>query len=295
MLHSGKVGFLNAPFSKGLLLSVVALNLIRAIIGKGKLEFSNNSFFLQSVFQYLFSGNLVFSSNVEVFLGCIIIYVFRLFERHWGTQRFAKFYLFSTYFSLCLQLFIKYLLGDPRPIISGPYGFIFVTEKHTIYFICLQFILQNIPNSLLASLSGGFSGVLYQYILSNIFKIDRMIQFPQFLIQFCKNVLLPLLGTNTSRNQNNNSGRRRNNSPNVNDNNINIATGGLQQQQALNMMRGNLMQQQQPFIQEQDDDGLSEENIRMLMQMGFTRDQCEMALRHANNDVHMATELLLSQ
>lgn len=37
----------------------------------------------------------------------------------------------------------------------------------------------------------------------------------------------------------------------------------------------------------------SEENIRLLMDMGFTRDRVENALRQVNNDVQSATTLLL--
>eukprot|EP00094_Tigriopus_californicus_P000697 TCALIF_00675-PA protein Name:"Protein of unknown function" AED:0.12 eAED:0.12 QI:1049/0.85/0.87/1/0.28/0.62/8/0/70 len=37
----------------------------------------------------------------------------------------------------------------------------------------------------------------------------------------------------------------------------------------------------------------SEENIRLLMDMGFTRDRVENALRQVNNDVQSATTLLV--
>ena len=89
MLQASRSGFTNAPFSKGLLLAVLLFNFMRAIVGRGKLEFTTGSSLVLSIFQYALSGHLVFSSNVELLFGCIAVYFFRLFERNWGTQKFA--------------------------------------------------------------------------------------------------------------------------------------------------------------------------------------------------------------
>ena len=39
----------------------------------------------------------------------------------------------------------------------------------------------------------------------------------------------------------------------------------------------------------------SEENINLLMEMGFTRERVVQALRETNNDVQLATVILLQQ
>ena len=39
----------------------------------------------------------------------------------------------------------------------------------------------------------------------------------------------------------------------------------------------------------------SEQNIRLLMDMGFTRERVEAALRQTNNDMQMATTILLQE
>lgn len=89
MMQSSRTGFVNAPFSKALLGLILLMNFMKAIIGRDKLEFSQKSSLILSVIQYGFSGHFVFSSTIELLLGCIVIYFFRLFERHWGTQKFA--------------------------------------------------------------------------------------------------------------------------------------------------------------------------------------------------------------
>ena len=41
--------------------------------------------------------------------------------------------------------------------------------------------------------------------------------------------------------------------------------------------------------------GPSEENINILMEMGFTRERVTQALRETNNDLELATVILLQQ
>ena len=82
-------GFTNAPFSKSILGLVVILNFMKALLGRDRLDFSPKLSVFRSIVQYGFTGHFVFSTNIELLLGCIAIYFFRLFERHWGSQKFA--------------------------------------------------------------------------------------------------------------------------------------------------------------------------------------------------------------
>lgn len=58
----------------------------------------------------------------------------------------------------------------------------------------------------------------------------------------------------------------------------------------------NILPQRNPHQQGQDHlTGPSEENINILMEMGFTRERVTQALRETNNDLELATVILLQQ
>ena len=90
-------GFTNAPFSKSILGLVVILNFMKALLGRDRLDFSPKLSVFRSIVQYGFTGHFVFSTNIELLLGCIAIYFFRLFERHWGSQKFAVSIIYDEY------------------------------------------------------------------------------------------------------------------------------------------------------------------------------------------------------
>ena len=215
--------------------------------------------------------------------------------------------MFTTYASFILQYVLTSSLTSRKMLISGPYGFLFaallvyiidipstanlklfnmipITDKQTIYVVFVQLILSSFPQTLVPALSGALAGTIYQYILCRVLKLDRKIKFPKIVLALADQIKQTIQGSpvNTT-NANNNS---------VNNDINNNQRDGISEQElndVLNNLNNN--QNQQPNIRAGGD--ASEENIQQLMQMGFSRQDCEMALRQAGNDVHLATELLL--
>ena len=156
-----------------------------------------------------------------------------------------------------------------------------VSDKHTVYFLLGQMILHQVPQSLIPASSGIISGAIYHYILSGLFKLDRRIKFPDFVVRFASNVIRPMIQGSTTPAMARPTANR-----NTND------------QQVHNMMMDDLNMGQNAFVNpqpQQQTTNIPEDSIQQLMQMGFPRSACETALRHANNDLHLATELLLHE
>ncbi|KAG2393963.1 hypothetical protein C9374_003727 [Naegleria lovaniensis] len=219
-----------------------------------------------------------------------------------------KFFLFSTYSSLILNYLLNWTLNQNRkPLISGPYGFMFaalivyifeipptahmkifnivpISDKQTIYLLVIQFLLTNFPHSLLPAVSGIISGTVYQYLLCNIFKLDRKFKFPAFLVKFASEVVKPLIQATNYQSSSTRS---------ISTVNRNITSSNQgNQQQPQNIMHDNFSHDDHLSNLHSN---VSEDNIQQLMNMGFSRTQCEIALRQANNDIHLATELLLHE
>ena len=94
----------NAPLSKFILFLTIGMTLLCSMTNLNKsLSFSQDSLQHLKLWQ-LFSNQLFFSSNPELFWGCILLYYFRLFERQWGTSKFAAFSVICYFFSTLIQL-----------------------------------------------------------------------------------------------------------------------------------------------------------------------------------------------
>jgi membrane associated rhomboid family serine protease len=91
----------NAPVTKVVIGVTVAINLVGALLGSRRggsksLGYgpSSNELLLFKNWWRFITGPFVFTSVGELFFGIICMYVFRLFERQWGSQKYA----------VCLQI-----------------------------------------------------------------------------------------------------------------------------------------------------------------------------------------------
>lgn len=180
---------------------------------------------------------------------------------------------------------VVYIFEIPPTAHMKIFNILPVSDKQTIYILVIQFLLTNFPHSLLPAVSGIISGTVYQYLLCNIFKLDRKLKFPAFLVKFASEVVKPLLQPN---NYQTSSARP------ATSVNRNLGSSNQGNQQPQNIMHDNFMTQDHDQLSNLQGN-VSEDNIQQLMNMGFSRTQCEIALRQANNDIHLATELLLHE
>jgi membrane associated rhomboid family serine protease len=96
----GVGGFANTPVSKCIFFSIIGLNMLGGIIGSNKggavatMGFGTLELKYSLIYR-ICTGNFIFSSVGELFFGLILLYSFRLFERHWGSQKFIVIFCFS--------------------------------------------------------------------------------------------------------------------------------------------------------------------------------------------------------
>eukprot|EP00842_Homolaphlyctis_polyrhiza_P005436 jgi/Hompol1/5894/HPOL_000330-RA len=75
----------------------------------------------------LAAGPVVFSTSAEILFGSLLIYQFRLLERHWGSTKLASFFTVTTLVATFLNLAALAVLQRPLGIThvsSGPFAFL---------------------------------------------------------------------------------------------------------------------------------------------------------------------------
>ncbi|KAL0479490.1 hypothetical protein AKO1_007647 [Acrasis kona] len=319
-LNSGEPGFYNAPISKAIITLTVTVNLIGGLVGSRRggskiLGYgpSSNELLLFKNWWRFITGPLVFTSIGELFFGIICLYIFRLFERQWGSQKYAMFVLLSVVASFLIQLAAVVLLGSFRNVWSGPYAIIFacltqyifdvpstlkykifglnITEKHVVYLLCIQLLMANLPNSLIAGASGLIAGFFYRSQPLHL----KTLFFPESAVLFCVKYINPLIASSSPPERvNNNSNNLRARLPRGNFNRAQEQQMLPDQDQLFQHMQNQLAPVQHQQYEEQQVH-VDEENVQILVSMGFTPEDARRALVAANNDVNNATELLLSE
>uniref|UniRef100_A0A3B1IIT0 UBA domain containing 2 n=1 Tax=Astyanax mexicanus TaxID=7994 RepID=A0A3B1IIT0_ASTMX len=311
-----------APLSKSLLLLPGALTVL-LILGLPQYQ----KFFvysLQAVKQHkqvwrLLSGRLICLDVKDTFCSSLLIYNFRIFERRFGSRKFASF-LFGTWvlsglLDFCLAEALGFCFELQVDVL--PAG---LNPSFTSVYVCLSVsqLLTSSAYMWVVALSGLISGLLYY---NNALAVQRFLQVPRWLARCCSLVLEPLFsGTEPRAEAPLGMG----------------ATLDIQRQQRMDMLdqqlllsqlaqfRRNVQQQQQqqggllnwnrffPGLRHRGqnrphgqprpqqppqphplDTPVAEEQVARLMEMGFSRVDAQEALRASNNDINMATNFLL--
>ncbi|XP_056148088.1 ubiquitin-associated domain-containing protein 2 isoform X2 [Lampris incognitus] len=295
-------------------------------------------------------GRLICLDLKDTFCSSLLIYNFRIFERRFGTRKFASFLLATWFLSALVDfllaqavislfdyeveelpagllspvfsLFVPFYLSIPRVQVTQVLGHIPITNKSLVYIVGLQ-LLTSSPFMWLLAISGLISGGLYH---CNVLWLQRLIFVPVWLSRMGRFILEPLFsGPQPSGETPLGMG----------------ATLDIQRQQRMelldqqlllaefNQARRNIRQQPQtglidwarlfpslrhrgqnqappqhdnqgpahPFPQPQppllDNSPVAEEQVALLVEMGFSRIDALEALRASNNDINMATNFLL--
>eukprot|EP00246_Nothoceros_aenigmaticus_P009298 TRINITY_DN24713_c0_g1_i1.p1 TRINITY_DN24713_c0_g1~~TRINITY_DN24713_c0_g1_i1.p1 ORF type:complete len:303 (-),score=32.66 TRINITY_DN24713_c0_g1_i1:169-1077(-) len=297
-MNSGPSGFHNAPVTKFL---VVVCGLVSVLVGlQGGARACSISY--QEIFRKLqlwrlVSAPLVFSSTPETVFGLYLVYFFRVFERHIGSNKYTVFLLFCTTLTTILELVALAAIQDPTALggflSPGPYGLIFASfvpfsfdipistrfrvfgvrfsDKSFIYAAGLQLLLSSWKRSLIPGLCGFLAGLTYR---SNILGLRRL-KFPDTLASATSRLLSPLFSpapttaTSTGRAQ------------------------GSRDSASAHLARpfeGRFTPTAPPLAAAMPP---QDESVATLISMGFDRNSALQALSRSRNDINAATNLLL--
>ncbi|XP_032397542.1 ubiquitin-associated domain-containing protein 2 isoform X2 [Etheostoma spectabile] len=342
---TGSRGLYKAPLSKGLLLVLNGLTVMLTLLPQYQELFVYN---LQAVTQQhqvwrLLCGRLVCLDIKDSFCSSLLIYNFRVFERRFGTRKFASF-LLGTW---CLSALMDFLLAQafqflfdyeveelpagllapvfslfvpfyrliPRMPVTQVLGHIDITNKSLVYIVGLQLLTSGHFMWLLA-LSGLISGGLYH---SNVLWLQKVLFVPAWVSCIGRYTLEPVFSSSqpsseTPLGMGATLDIQRQQRMDILDQQLllaqyNESTRNTRQQPRWTRYFPSLRQrgqnrppmQARPQAQPQpsthspllDNSPVAEEQVALLVEMGFSRIDALEALRASNNDINMATNFLL--
>ncbi|XP_004704333.1 ubiquitin-associated domain-containing protein 2 [Echinops telfairi] len=220
---TGSSGFYKAPLSKSLLLVPSALSLLLALLLPHCQKFF--LYDLQAVkndFQIwrLICGRIICLDLKDTFCSSLLIYNFRIFERRYGSRKFASFLLGSWVLSALFDfllveamqyslgitaatnlpsgllapvfaLFVPFYCSIPRVQVAQIMGQFSITNKTLIYILGLQLFTSGSYIWIIA-ISGLISGMCYT---SSVLKIHQVLCVPSWLAKLFSRTLEPIFAT----------------------------------------------------------------------------------------------------
>ncbi|XP_072049280.1 ubiquitin-associated domain-containing protein 2-like [Amphiura filiformis] len=213
-------GFYKTPISKiliGAVASVSSALIVAGPVYKSHFIYSPESIFDKLQLWRLITCKLGFIDTRDLILSLMLIYYFRIFERRFGSAKYASYLLANAVLctglevvslaacqhfdvtlsywtpglhSVLLSLIVPFYLDVPHVSLQrgGVIGHI-VTGKVITYIVALQLATGNRCSNILAG-CGILSGLLYR---ANFFYIQSWLRIPNFVSRFCSNYLLPLV------------------------------------------------------------------------------------------------------
>jgi len=301
--------FQGSPFSKALVLSVVACHVI---LEKGKLSGTDwihlnlDSLLTKHEFYRLFLYTVTFQTIGEVIFGIILLLqLSRRFEREFGTRGYISFLGKACLFATALQIGAL----SQKPFSCGPYpilgsllylfhtkiprlhpNFISIlglefSDKALVYLLTFQLMFSHGYYSAIPLLSGYVAGFLSISKMSPFSRWNPDIPGPLYNMGLSIGhatglsdlSVIPSFIVATSHDLRDGSIRRRNDRPTANNFNQPNASAPIQQQ----------YEQMPPM------NPPSEENIEQLVAMGFDREAVIRALTETDNNLEHAANRLL--
>ncbi|XP_044911256.1 ubiquitin-associated domain-containing protein 2 isoform X2 [Felis catus] len=212
-----------APLSKGLLLVPSALSLLLALLLPHCQRFF--AYDLQAIkddFQIwrLICGRIICLDLKDTFCSSLLIYNFRIFERRYGSRKFASFLLGSWVLSALVDfilveavwysfgiaaagnlpsgflapvfaLFVPFYCSIPRVQVAQILGPLSITNKTLIYILGLQLFTSGSYIWIIA-ISGLISGICYN---SKMFQVHRVLYVPSWMAKFFSRTLEPIFSS----------------------------------------------------------------------------------------------------
>ncbi|KAM4729650.1 ubiquitin-associated domain-containing protein 2 [Anableps anableps] len=218
---TGSRGLYKAPLCKGLLLVLNGLTVMLTVLPQYQdmFVYSLQAVAHQHQVWRLLCGRLICLDVKDSFCSSLLIYNFRIFERRFGTRKFASFLLGTWFLSALVDfllaqafqylfqyeveelpagllapvfsLFVPFYQSIPRMPVTQVLGHIHITNKTLVYIVGLQ-LLTSSPFMWLLALSGLLSGGLYH---SNALWLQKILFVPAWVSCAGKYVLEPLFSS----------------------------------------------------------------------------------------------------
>ncbi|XP_027035088.1 ubiquitin-associated domain-containing protein 2 [Tachysurus fulvidraco] len=223
---TGSRGLYKAPVSKSLLLLPTAFTVLLLVALPQYHKMFVYS--LQAITQHrqlwrLLCGRLICLDVKDTFCSSLLIYNFRIFERRFGSRKFASF-LFGTWvlsgfldfllakvvhFLFELQvdvlpagllgpvfaLFVPFFCSIPRVQVTQLLGYFSISNKSLVYIVGLQ-LLTSSTYMWVVAFSGLVSGMLYY---SNMSNLQRFLCVPRWLARCSCKFLEPMFSSTEPR------------------------------------------------------------------------------------------------
>ncbi|XP_035462491.1 ubiquitin-associated domain-containing protein 2 isoform X1 [Scophthalmus maximus] len=216
LTSTGSRGLYKAPVCKGLLLVLGGMTVMLTLLPQYQHLFVYN---LQHQVWRLLCGRVVCLDLKDSFCSSLLIYNFRIFERRFGTRKFASFLLGTWCLSVLMDfllaqafqflfdyeveelpagllapvfsLFVPFYLSIPRMPVTQVLGHVHITNKSLVYVVGLQ-LLTSSPFMWLIALSGLISGGLYY---SDVLLLHRFLFVPAWLSRVGRVLVEPLFSS----------------------------------------------------------------------------------------------------
>ncbi|XP_072884726.1 ubiquitin-associated domain-containing protein 2 isoform X1 [Hemitrygon akajei] len=219
---TGSSGLYKAPLSKSLM---VVLSTAAFILAVPFQHYQNYFVYdLKAIKQELEIWRMIFARIVcldlkDVFCSCLLIYNFRIFERRYGSRKFASFLLGSWVLCAVMDLllvealhhtlditvdvlpsgflgpifglFVPFYYSIPSIQVTQILGRLSITNKTLVYIVGLQLLTSSI-NIWILAFSGLLSGVMYH---CNVLRVQQLLYVPKWMARCASFTLEPLLSS----------------------------------------------------------------------------------------------------
>nr|XP_003928264.1 ubiquitin-associated domain-containing protein 2 isoform X2 [Saimiri boliviensis boliviensis] len=220
---TGSSGLYKAPLSKSLLLVPSALSLLLALLlPHCQKLFVYDLHAVKNDFQIwrLICGRIICLDLKDTFCSSLLIYNFRIFERRYGSRKFASFLLGSWVLSALFDfllveamqysfgitaasnlpsgflapvfaLFVPFYCSIPRVQVAQILGPLSITNKTLIYILGLQLFTSG-SYIWIVAISGLISGLCYD---SKMFQVHQVLCIPSWMAKFFSWTLEPIFSS----------------------------------------------------------------------------------------------------
>ncbi|XP_038166037.1 ubiquitin-associated domain-containing protein 2 [Arvicola amphibius] len=219
---TGSSGLYKAPLSKSLLLVPSALSLLPLLLPHCQEFFVYDLHAVKNDLQVwrLICGRIICLDLKDTFCSGLLIYNFRIFERRYGSRKFASFLLgswvLSALFDLVLveavqysfgipvannlpsgflapvfALFVPFYCSIPRVQVAQILGPLSITNKTLIYILGLQLFASG-PYVWIVAISGLISGMCYD---RKVFQVHQLLRIPGRMARFFSWALEPIFSS----------------------------------------------------------------------------------------------------
>ncbi|XP_074048058.1 ubiquitin-associated domain-containing protein 2 isoform X2 [Macrotis lagotis] len=225
---TGSSGLYKAPLSKSLLLVPSALSILLALLFQHYQNFFVYN--LQAIkndlqIWRLICGRIICLDLKDTFCSSLLIYFFRIFERRYGSRKFASFllgsWILSALFDLIIveamqysfgitasnlpsgflgpvfALFVPFYCSIPRVQVTQILGQFSITNKTLIYILGLQLLTSSTYIWVVAT-SGLIAGMCYT---NSVLKVHQVLYIPRWMAKLFSWTLEPIFSSSEPTNE----------------------------------------------------------------------------------------------